>query len=218
MYNSAMVRDTILAARQTRSGVLCIDPVARTATTFGNVGEGQRKWLHGVLGADNKIYGIPCQSSGVLCIDPVARTVTTFGNFGEGGWKWLHGVLGADNKMYGIPCNSSGILQVVVGASCNFFESYSAWAIALEQLRDVTALATILRCVGDANPLGDQEQLRQELRDRFEASDVLASRTLRQAIEACACKRLADLLPLRCPRDREARASRMVASCFDVAR
>ena len=45
--------------------VLEIDPVARTATTFGNL-PGITKWAGGALASNNKIYGIPSNSTTVL--------------------------------------------------------------------------------------------------------------------------------------------------------
>ena len=73
--------------------VLEIDPVKRTTTTFGFIGEkehselecagamhcGEEKWIGGVLAANGKIIGIPYAAESVLEIDPVARTATTFG-------------------------------------------------------------------------------------------------------------------------------------------
>ena len=48
--------------------VLEIDPVARTATSFGSL-TGTYKWISGVLAPNGKIYGIPANSTTVLEID-----------------------------------------------------------------------------------------------------------------------------------------------------
>ena len=48
--------------------VLEIDPVAKTATTFGSL-SGSDKWIGGVLAPNGKIYGIPYNSTTVLEID-----------------------------------------------------------------------------------------------------------------------------------------------------
>ena len=77
----------------THTQVLEIDPMARTMTTFGFVGEkertegecagaihcGEEKWIGGVLAANGKIIGIPYAAESVLEIDPVMQTATTFG-------------------------------------------------------------------------------------------------------------------------------------------
>ena len=73
--------------------VLEIDPMKRTVSTFGVVGDravseaecagalhcGEEKWIGGVLAANGKILGIPYSAESVLEIDPVTRTAETFG-------------------------------------------------------------------------------------------------------------------------------------------
>ena len=49
--------------------VLEIDPVTKTATTFGSLDSGPSKWRGGVLAPNGKIYGIPLNSTTVLEID-----------------------------------------------------------------------------------------------------------------------------------------------------
>ena len=96
--------------------ILEIDPFARTATTFGNVGDGDRKWSGGVLAPNGKIYGIPNDYSNhsVLEIDPFARTATTFGNVGLAGQrsKWSGGVLAPNGMIYGMPDGSEDVIEI----------------------------------------------------------------------------------------------------------
>ena len=93
------------------TSVLEIDPVARTASTFGSL-SGTNKWLGGVLAPNGKIYGMPCNSTSVLEIDPVARTTSTFGSVGSETNKWFSSVLAPNGKIYGIPCNSTTVLEI----------------------------------------------------------------------------------------------------------
>lgn len=93
------------------TSVLEIDPIARTATTFGSL-TGSTKWVGGVLAPNGKIYGIPYSASKILEIDPIARTATTFGSVGTATDKWAGGVLASNGKIYGIPYTSTTVLEI----------------------------------------------------------------------------------------------------------
>jgi hypothetical protein len=102
------------------TSVLEINPILRTANTFGNVGidytldtiNFENNWYGGVLAPNGKIYGIPSSATTILEIDPMAGIVTTFGSVPSGSHKWAGGVLGYDGMIYGIPFNSTTVLQI----------------------------------------------------------------------------------------------------------
>jgi hypothetical protein len=101
------------------TSVLEINPISRTANTFGNVGTNYtssfpflKNWAGGVLAPNGKIYGIPSSATTILEIDPVAGIATTFGSVSSGSDKWVGGVLGYDGMIYGIPYNSTTVLQI----------------------------------------------------------------------------------------------------------
>ncbi len=95
--------------------VLEIDPVTKTATTFGSL-DGSSKWIGGVLATNGKIYGTPFNSTTVLEIDPVAKTTTIFGSL-TGSSKWWGGVLAPNGKIYGIPYDSTTVLESLFALS-----------------------------------------------------------------------------------------------------
>ena len=107
--------------------MLEIDPVTKTATTFGNLGSshsdvecsgsthcGEEKWIGGVLvPSSGKIIGIPYAAESVLEIDPVARTTTTFGIVSSSvKRKWLDGVMGRNGLIYAIPYDADVVLEI----------------------------------------------------------------------------------------------------------
>ena len=102
------------------TSVLEINPILRTANTFGNVGTDYttdlfsfpKNWVGGVLAPNGKIYGIPSSATTILEIDPMAGIATTFGSVPSGPDKWAGGVLGYDGMIYGIPYNSTTVLQI----------------------------------------------------------------------------------------------------------
>ncbi|KAL1511575.1 hypothetical protein AB1Y20_006369 [Prymnesium parvum] len=119
--------DKIYGIPTNASSVLEIDPMTRTISTFGHVGDreptlsecagalhcGEEKWIGGVLTASGKILGIPYAAESVLEIDPVARTATTFGVVSSTvKRKWVEGVLGANNRVYGIPYDADVVLEI----------------------------------------------------------------------------------------------------------
>ena len=55
--------------------VLEIDPVTKTATTFGSLSSGTAKWDGGVLAPNGKIYGIPRNATTVLEIGPIYNSI-----------------------------------------------------------------------------------------------------------------------------------------------
>jgi hypothetical protein len=83
-------------------------------SAMGATLSGASKWEGGVLGSNNKIYGIPYSSTDILIIDPIAGTASrsAMGASLTGAGKWAGGVLGSDNKIYGIPFGATDILII----------------------------------------------------------------------------------------------------------
>ena len=122
--------------------VLEIDPVARTATTWGVLSSSvKRKWLGGVLADNGMVYAIPYDSPTVLEIvrrarahtypcshtkptpcppapnpapqNPETNAVTTFGNVGYDSCKWYGGVLAPNGRIYTIPYSAVFVMEIV---------------------------------------------------------------------------------------------------------
>ena len=92
--------------------ILEIDPVNKTAVTFGVLPDDESKWSGGVLATSGKIYCIPHNSDSVLIIDPAHQSfeMLDIGIAGEG--KWAGGVLAHNGKIYGIPHNHNYVLEI----------------------------------------------------------------------------------------------------------
>jgi len=103
------------------TSILKIDPVGRSATTFGNI-SGNFKWAGGVLAPNGKIYGIPFYATTVLEINPSNDTTSTFGSLSSDVNKWSGGVLAPNGKIYGVPSNAQPVLEIdPVGQSVSTF-------------------------------------------------------------------------------------------------
>jgi hypothetical protein len=94
----------------TSNGNLSASRSTMGAAIFSN----SSKWLGGVLGLNNKIYGIPFTGGGnVLVIDPdndtatVFTVVSSFSNFSSAG-----GVLARNGKIYSVPFSTSELLII----------------------------------------------------------------------------------------------------------
>lgn len=102
----------------TAENVLCIDPVAGVAWTFGELPEGEGKWAGSVLANDGNIYCIPYNSATVLRICPPDKASTAtgkvsyLGKLGDRARKWRGGVLAEDGCIYGVPYNSLEVLCI----------------------------------------------------------------------------------------------------------
>ena len=71
------------------------------------VPSGRRKWEHGVLHANGKIYMLPQAAESVLIIDPtnpskVTTDLTTLAGL-KGDFKWEGAVIAPNGNIYGIP-------------------------------------------------------------------------------------------------------------------
>jgi hypothetical protein len=84
--------------------------IAQTST-FDNIGTPVGKYCGGVLGINEKIYGIPYNASSILEIDPINKTLYRFGSL-SGSGKWFGGVAAPDGMIYAIPYNMDSILQI----------------------------------------------------------------------------------------------------------
>jgi len=84
--------------------------------SFGKLSSSKRnqfKWLRGVLGCDDRIYGVPSNGNAVLRVDPATEEVALIGGpLPELPWKWHGGVLAPDGCIYGIPCNAQRVLRI----------------------------------------------------------------------------------------------------------
>jgi hypothetical protein len=88
----------IYAVPAKAASVLKIDPVEKTATTFGSFSSsGEYKWQGAILAPNGKIYGTPYRSTAILEIDTETDTVSTFGNVTGG---WVGGCLSSNGKIY----------------------------------------------------------------------------------------------------------------------
>lgn len=93
--------------------VLEIDPVSRTAATFGVVSSSvKRKWVEGVLGKNGLVFAIPYDANAVLEIDPDTHALMLFGHLGSEPCKYYGGVRGPNDKIYGIPYSASYVLEI----------------------------------------------------------------------------------------------------------
>jgi hypothetical protein len=74
----------------------------------------EAKWWGGVMGPDNKIYGIPFNAADILIIDPLTNTATrsTMGANISGSNKWASGCLGPDGKIYCAPFSAPDVLVI----------------------------------------------------------------------------------------------------------
>ena len=73
----------------------------------------QYKWLGGSYGADDCIYGMPCDATSILRIDPMTKVATTFGTVSETINKWQGGVLSLQDKcIYAVPADMDCILRI----------------------------------------------------------------------------------------------------------
>ena len=126
------------------SRVLCIDPVAQTATTIGDdlSREGKTKWMGAALGHDGNVYCPPFGSSSVmnvcashvLCIMPSKQSAVTVGEdlSGHGGCLWYGATCGRDGLIYCSPGNAARVLRispadqtaVCIGPDLSEFGSY----------------------------------------------------------------------------------------------
>jgi len=108
------------------SSILEVDPIARTVTTFGQLGTvnsewscagalhcGMDKWIGGVLTKAGKIIGIPFAAESVLEVDPMTHSITTFGVISSSlERKWLGGVLAGNGRVYAIPYDADAVLEI----------------------------------------------------------------------------------------------------------
>ncbi len=87
-----------------QTGVLIIDPVARTVdtTTISGLSAAASKWSGAVLAPSGKIYGIPFNGPGFLKIDPETNTTSTVG----ASTGYAGGVVGPNGKIYAIPASA----------------------------------------------------------------------------------------------------------------
>ena len=132
----------IYAVPSNASKVLRIDPVAKTATAFGDdlAAFGRNnKWNGGTLGPDGCIYCVPCSAPHVLRIDPFNGTTTAVGedlsSFGNSG-KWYGSALGPDGMIYCAPSEASKVLRIdpstqtvaVIGDDLSSYGTLGKWA------------------------------------------------------------------------------------------
>ena len=91
------------------SQVLEIDPIKRTAFTFGFLSP--TGYSGGVLAPNGKIYGIPAGAANILEIDTIRRTTSTFpvvGSYSGGG------CLAPNGKIYAAPYTISSNVPILV--------------------------------------------------------------------------------------------------------
>jgi hypothetical protein len=90
------------------------------STLVGNEIEGDDKWSDSVRGADDCIYGIPCDARRVVKFNPVDNSLTEIGpDLGEREWKWVCGVLADNGCIYCIPSGHDGSNQILKIDSIN---------------------------------------------------------------------------------------------------
>jgi hypothetical protein len=84
-----------------------------TALVGNQLDGGERKFSDSVRGADDCIYGIPCNARRVVKFNPADKSWKDIGpDLGEGGYKWRSGVLAGNGKIYCIPYCSDKILKI----------------------------------------------------------------------------------------------------------
>ena len=89
-------------------------------TLVGNEIEGVAKWCVSARGADDCIYGIPCDARRVVKFNPVHNSLTEIGpDLGEREWKWVCGVLADNGCIYCIPSGHDGSNQILKIDSIN---------------------------------------------------------------------------------------------------
>jgi hypothetical protein len=93
---------------------LVIDPRTRAVSYLGDFGALRFKWRVGLIGPDNKIYGIPLNHDSVLVIDTERGSVDLLPCGETGHMKWNGGVVGVDGRIYGIPANARTVLVIDV--------------------------------------------------------------------------------------------------------
>lgn len=94
--------------------------LAPVAKLVGYEIEGHLKWSSCVTGADDCIYGIPCNARRVAKFDPSDKSLVEIGpDLGRAMWKWQGGVLANDGCIYclrsGNPDNSVLKIDTVNG-------------------------------------------------------------------------------------------------------
>ncbi len=95
--------------------ILCIDVINRTYKILGDIQPDknytENEWSHIVVGADNRIYGIPEDATkSLLCFDPSTETINIYTDNVYGG---LISVLADNNDIYILPYDTTETPNII---------------------------------------------------------------------------------------------------------